>query len=231
MKRQSSIIALLATVALAAAAAAASPAAAATPRTITVNGTGIVNTVPDQAQFAFGVSVTGPTARAALTANAARMNRLIAAVKAKGIPASAIQTAEVSLTPNTNENGTRILNFTAADSVTVTTKVIAQAGSIVDAAVAAGANTVSGPSLSPSNQSALQRAALAKAVADARGRALAIAQAAHVRLGAVRTVTEGTSTPITFNEAPKAAAAAPSTPVEPGTVQVEEDVTVTYAIA
>ena len=79
--------------------------------------------------------------------------------------------------------------------MTVTTKVIAQAGSIVDAAVAAGANTVSGPSLSPSNQAALQRAALKAAVADAHGRALAIAQAAHVRLGAVRTVSEGTSTP------------------------------------
>ena len=142
MKRTSSIIVLLAVVALAA--AAASSAAAAAPRTITVNGTGIVNTVPDQAQFTFGVSVTGPTARAALTANAARMNRLIAAVKAKGIPASAIQTAEVSLMPNTNDNGTKILNFTAANSVTVTTKVIAQAGSIVDAAVAAGANQVSG---------------------------------------------------------------------------------------
>ena len=48
---------------------------------------------------------------------------------------------------------------------------------------------------------------------------------------AERTVTEGTTTPITFNEAPKAAAAGTSTPVEPGTVQVEEDVTVTYAIA
>jgi uncharacterized protein YggE len=212
-------------------AVAAWPATAATPRTITVQGTGIVNTVPDRAQFTFGVSVTGPTAKAALTANAARMNGLIAAVKARGIPASAIQTAEVSLTPNTSQNGNKILNFTAADSVTVTTKVIAQAGSIVDAAVAAGANTVSGPSLSPSNQAALQRAALQKAVADAHARALAIAQAAHVQLGAVRTVTEGTSTPITFGEAPKAAAAVASTPLEPGTVQVEEDVTVTYAIA
>ena len=229
MNTKRTLLTLLAVVALGT--AAAWPAAAATPRTITVNGTGIVNTVPDQAQFTFGVSVTGPTAKAALTANAARMNRLIEAVKAKGIPASAIQTAEVSLTPNTNDNGTKILDFTAANSVTVTTKVIAQAGSIVDAAVAAGANTVSGPSLSPSNQAALQRAALKAAVADAHGRALAIAQAAHVRLGAVRTVTEGTSTPITFGEAPKAAAAAPATPVEPGTVQVEEDVTVTYAIA
>jgi uncharacterized protein YggE len=229
MKTKIAIIALLA--ALAVAAAAASSAGAATPRTITVNGTGIVNTVPDQAQFAFGVTVTGPTAKAALTANAARMNRLITAVKAKGIPASAIQTSQVSLTPNTNDNGTKILNFTAANSVTVTTKVIAQAGSIVDAAVAAGANTVSGPTLSPSNQAALQRAALKAAVEDAYGRALAIAQAAHVRLGAVGEVTESSSNPPIPYAAAAKAAAGPSTPVEPGTVQVEEDVTVTYAIA
>src|SRR3954449_13019354 len=88
---------------LAFAAAVARPAAAATPRTITVQGSGIVLTVPDEAQFSFGVSVTGSTAKAALTANARRMNTLIAALKRAGIPSSAIQTAELSLTPNTSE--------------------------------------------------------------------------------------------------------------------------------
>src|SRR3954469_10036563 len=83
-----------------AAAVAGPAAAAATPRTITVQGSGIVLTVPDEAQFSFGVSVTGSTAKAALTANARRMNTLIAALKRAGIPSSAIQTAEVSLTPN-----------------------------------------------------------------------------------------------------------------------------------
>jgi hypothetical protein len=209
---------------------AASPATAAPSRTITVNGTGIVTTVPDEAQFTFGVSTTAPSAKRALAGNAARMNRLIAALKAAGVAPADIQTAEISLSPNTNENGSRVLSFTASNSVTVKTKQIAKAGSIVDAAVGAGANLVSGPSLGPSDQAALQRRALQKAVADARGRALAIAQAAHVRLGAVVTVNETSSSPIQFSPTPKAATAAPSTPVEPGSVQVEEDVTVTFSI-
>jgi uncharacterized protein YggE len=208
----------------------ASPAIAAPQRTITVQGTGIVTTVPNEAQFTFGASTTAPSAKAALTANAARMNRLIASLKAAGIASTDIQTAEISLSPNTNENGSKVLSFTASNSVTVKTKQIAKAGSIVDAAVAAGANLVSGPSLGPSDQSALQRRALKAAVADARGRALAIAQASHVSLGAVQTVTETSSTPVQFAPTAKAAAGAPSTPVEPGSVQVEEDVTVSYFI-
>lgn len=209
--------------------AAGSTATAAPQRTITVQGTGIVTTVPDEAQFTFGVSTTASTAKAALGGNAARMNRLIAALKAGGIAPADIQTAQISLSPNTNENGSRVLSFTASNSVTVKTKAIAKAGSIVDAAVGAGANLVGGPSLGPSDQRALQRRALKAAVADARGRALAIAQAAHVRLGAVQTVSETSTTPITFAPSPKAAAAS-STPVEPGSAQVEEDVTVAFAI-
>ncbi len=204
--------------------------ASAAPRTITVQGTGIVTTVPNEAQFSFGVSVTAPNAKAALTANARRMNALIAALKSLGIPPTAIQTAQISLTPNTNDNGTKILDFTASDSVSVTTKDVAKSGSIVDAAVAAGANLVSGPTLGPSDQLVLERRALKAAVGDAHARALAIAQAAHVKLGVIKTVTEVSSSPVTFSPSPKAASIA-STPVEPGTVQTEEDVTVTYGIA
>ena len=164
-----------------------------------------------------------------MTGNAARMSRLVAALKGNGIAASDIQTSQLSLSPNTNENGSRVLSFTATNSVTVKTKAIAKAGSIVDASVGAGANLVSGPSLGPSAQSELQRRALKAAVADARGRALAIAQAAHVRLGAVETVNESSSTPITFAPSAKSAAAS-TTPIEPGSVQVEEDVTVAFAV-
>src|SRR4051812_11890060 len=122
---KTTIAAFLVTV-IALAASLASSASAATARTITVQGTGIVTSVPDEAQFNFGVSVTGPTAKAALTANSRRMNALIAAVKGQGVPAADIQTSQVSLTPNTNDTGTKILNFTANNSVSVTTKVIAR---------------------------------------------------------------------------------------------------------
>ncbi len=217
-----SIAALLAT--------ATANANAANDRTITVEGTGIVTTVPNEADFTFGVSVTGPTANAALRANAQRMTKVIAALKGLGIAPADIQTAQISLEPNTNDSGTKILNFTASNSVTVKTKAIAKAGGIVDAAVNAGANTVSGPNLTASDQVGLTQRALKAAVANARARALAIASAAHVRLGAVLSVSESSSSPITYSPTAKAAAGVASTPIEAGSVQTEEDVTVTFAI-
>jgi len=206
-------------------------ASAAGPRTITVSGTGIITTVPNQASFNFGVSTTGKTAQEALRANATRMNKVIDALKAAGLTGADLQTAEISLTPNTNENGTVVINFSASNSVTATTSDIGKAGPIIDAAVGAGANLVSGPSLTESDQILLTRQALAAAIANAHERAEAIAQAADVGLGVVETVTEVSSSTPPILPSVAERAAAPSTPVEAGTVQTEEDVTITYGIA
>jgi uncharacterized protein YggE len=212
-------------------AALAAPAAhaAASPRSITVNGSGMVSTTPNQADFTFGVTTNGGTATAALSSNARLMNRVIAALKAQGVSAADIQTAEVSLSPNRNDNGDRILNYTASNSVTARVHPLSKAGPVVDAAVRAGANEISGPSLTSSDARVLSQRALKVAVVDARSRASAIASGAGVRLGRVLTVSETTSSPIPLEA--KAAGVASSTPVEAGTVQIEADVTVTYAIA
>ena len=204
---------------------------AATPRTITVSGTGIVTSVPNQAEFTFGVTTNALTAQGALSANAVRMNRVVAALKALGIRAANLQTAEISLNPTTNTDGTEIIGYSASNSVTATTDNVAKAGPIVDAAVHAGANLASGPTLTPSDQVLLDRQALAAAVANARAGAKAIAGAARVKLGALLTVTEvSNSTPPIFPAAEAARAANGSTPVEAGTVQTEEDITATFAI-
>ena len=220
---------LLVAGALAAAATAAPNADAAAQRTITVQGTGIATSVPDEAQFTFGVSVNAPTANAALSGSSRRMTTLIAAVKGQGVPASGIQTSQISLIPNTNDNGTKILGFTASESLTVNTNAIATSGGIVDAAVRAGANSVDGPNLGPSSEQNLRQRALAAAITDARARALTIAKASNISLGPVMTVNEESSSPIPFQEA-KSAAASTATPVEPGSVQTQETVTVTFGI-
>jgi uncharacterized protein YggE len=214
---------------VAAVAALAAPAAlAAAPRSITVNGSGIVTTTPNQADFTFGVTTNGGTATAALSSNARLMSKVIAALKAQGVSAADLQTAEVSLSPNRNANGDKILNYTATNSVTARVHPLSKAGPVVDAAVGAGANEVSGPALTSSDARVLSQQALKTAVADARSRAAAIASAAGVHLGRVLTVSETTSSPVPLG-VEKAAATA--TPIEAGTVQIEADVTVTYAIA
>jgi uncharacterized protein YggE len=203
-------------------------AAAATARTITVNGTGTVELTPSVAQFTFGVSADGATATKALSANATKMTAVIAAVERRGIAAADIQTAQISLQPNRNQAGNKILNYTATNSVTVNVKGIANAGPVVDAAVGAGTNEIDGPTLTVPDQLLLSRRALKAAVVDARGRALAIAAAAGVKLGVIRTVSEqSASTPQPFAGIAQKAA---STPVSAGTVSIEADVTVTFAI-
>jgi uncharacterized protein YggE len=217
----------LAPIALAAVLAPAALAAT-TPRTITVHGTGIVETVPTSAVFSFGVSATGNTATAALAADSARMNKVIAALRRKGIAEADIQTSSISLAPNQSPRGDKILNYTATNSVTARIRGIAKAGPVIDAAVQAGANQITGPSLTPTDQRLLSRRALNAAVADARARAQVIAGATRVSLGAVRSVSEDSNSPLPVGAF--AADKASSTPVAAGTVQTQADVTVTFAI-
>jgi uncharacterized protein YggE len=201
-------------------------ATAATTKTITVTGSGSVTTVPDQAGFDFMVDTKAATAKAALAQNATQAAAVTAALKNAGVDAANIQTSQVSLSPQTNQAGTDVIGYAASTSVSVTST-IAKAGSLVDAAVAAGADGVSGPSLSLSDQDAQYRAALKLAVADARAKAQTLADAGGLALGGVQTIVEGAGqTPIVFDQ--KSVPAAAGVAIEPGTQTVDATVTVTY---
>jgi uncharacterized protein YggE len=197
-------------------------------RTITVTGSGSVVAVPDRASFQFTVDTRGTTATAALSANADAEQAVVAALKAAGVASADLQTTDVSLSPQTTQDGTKIVGYAASSSVSVTIP-IDRAGAVVDAAVKAGADGVSGPSLSLSDQDALYNDALKKAVANAQTKAAAIADAAGLHLGSVQTVVEGSAPgPVVYGAA-KAADASGSISVEPGTQETDATVTVTYS--
>src|SRR3954466_11830701 len=122
----------------------------ATPNTVTTVGHGSVTVVPDQATVTAGVHTQAATAAAALDQNSKQMNAVIAALKAAG--GTDLQTQQVSLSPQTDEKG-NVQSYVADDSVSANAA-IADAGKLIDAAVAAGANTVSGPSLGVSDEDA-----------------------------------------------------------------------------
>jgi hypothetical protein len=213
---------------LAGGADAATTATTSTGDTVTVNGTGTVTAVPDQAEFDFTVQTKGATAAAALSRNGTDTKAVIAAVEGEGVPDADIQTTDVSLDPVMSNDGTSIIGYTASDSIAVTKLAIAKAGSVVDAAVGAGANSVSGPSLTLSSQDALYNDALKAAVAQAKTKAQALAGAAGRTLGDVVSIVEGGGqAPLPFAVG---AAAKDSTPIQPGTEDVQATVTVTYAL-
>ena len=219
-------VALLAIVALA---GVARPEAArgelATPDTVTTTGHGVVVAVPDEATISAGVHTQAASAADALAQNAKLMNAVIAALKNAG--GGELQTQQVSLSPQMNEPG-QVTGYSADNSVSAKAK-IADAGALIDAAVAAGANNVNGPTLDVAGRDALYRDALKKAVADARAKAEALAEAGGFGVGQVSSVTEqSAAAPVPVFEAAVAKSAA--TPIEPGTQDVSADVTVTFRI-
>ena len=195
------------------------------PDIVTVSGTGTVTAAPDRAEVSAGVETRGATARAALTANAAEVRQVIEALRRAG--AANLRTQSVSLSARSLPDG-KVEGFVAQNTVLAAVSV-AQAGGALDAAVAAGANVVWGPSLSSSDAQKLYRAALKDAVADARERAELLAAAAGRSLGRVTAIVEGGGSgpgPV-FD---KAQASAGSTPIEPGEQQTSAPVSVTYEL-
>ncbi|MDX6485283.1 MAG: uncharacterized protein QOF43_436 [Gaiellaceae bacterium] len=201
---------------------------AATPgKTITVSGRGTVTTVPDRAAFDFTVETRAQTAAGAIAKAGDAAAKVAQAVRNAGVAAADVQTSQVSLSPQTNQDGTLIVGYAASVSISTKTT-IAKAGSLVDAAVGAGATGVNGPSLSRSDQDSLYKDALKKAVADSKDKAAALASAAGLTLGGVQTIVEGSGQqpPIAFAGA---VAKDASVPIEAGTQTIEADITVTYA--
>jgi uncharacterized protein len=196
------------------------------PGTITASGTGSVTTVPDTATVSFGVVTQAATASQALATNSTAAERMIAAIKGAGIDAKDVRTDIVSLSPRYSENGEDIVGYTASNSVSARIRNLGSAGAVIDAAVGAGANSVSGPSLERSDVAGLYREALKNAVADARTKAEALATASGLTLGPVSSVSEGSQSPIPLAAPAKDAAGA--VPIEPGTQDVTATVTVVF---
>jgi uncharacterized protein len=191
---------------------------------ITVTGVGTVKTAPDEAEVSLGVETEGATAREALAANSARMERLLAALRSAGVKKEDIRTQEVSVYPRYEEDG-----YTARNAVLVTIRDLERAGAILDIAARSGANQTSGPSMSASNRAELESKALAAAVRNARAKADALAEAAGVGLGQVTAIVENSAgVPVPY--AAEARTLDKAVPIEPGTEEIQASVTITFSI-
>ena len=116
------------------------------------------------------------------------------------------------------------------NSVSATVRNLAKIGAIIDAAVGAGANQVSGPNLVRSSAPRSTGWPCAAAIADARGKARTIAAASGLHIRRITDVSESSAAPSPMPLTAKASADA-STPVETGSSLVEATVTVTFAVA
>ncbi len=202
---------------------------------ITVTGVGHVDAVPDEAQFTLGVTTKGQTARDALSANSARMQRLIAALKAAGVDAKDIKTQDVSVGPNYDggpvpaDSVARTDSYMASNSVSVRIREIDRGGAVLEAASNAGANQVYGPTLTREDREGLEQKALENAVANARKRAGTLADAAGIGVGRVTAIVESVQG-VVYAEARAMDTTSAKVPIEKGTEEITASVTVTFEI-
>ncbi|MBA3897434.1 MAG: SIMPL domain-containing protein [Sphingomonadaceae bacterium] len=226
------------------AAALALPAAAnAEVATQTIAGTrldvtarGEVRRVPDVAVISAGVVTQARDARTALSDNAARMTRVLAALRKAGVAERDIATAQIALNAQYRyaENlPPAITGYQANSSVTVRFRDIARSGAILDALVAEGANQISGPSLTIDKPEAAQDEARLAAMMTARARAELYAKAAGLSVRRIVAISESgdeiVRPPVPYAMAMRADAA-PKTEIVPGDQAVGVTLSVTFEL-
>jgi uncharacterized protein len=161
-----------------------------------VSATGEVTRVPDVAIISAGVVTRAPTASAAIEQNAARMERVRAALKRAGIEDRDIQTSSINLNPEynyANNQPPRLTGYQASNMVSIRFRDIKNSGKILDALVAEGSNQINGPSLTIDKPESALDEARTKAIANGRARAELYARALGMRVVRLLSVSEGGS--------------------------------------
>lgn len=204
---------------------------------IRVSGSATVSVTPDRAQVSFAVVSESDDAADAAAKNATAMTAVLAAVRADGAPGLDVGTFGYGLTPvytTVNEDGQRvqrIQGYRAVNNVRATTTDVDAVGGIIDAAIGAGANRVSGLGFEASNTDDARGEALRQAVERARAEAEIIAAALGRTLGPAIEVSGGAEVPRGGEMMMRMdAMSAADTPIEAGDQTVRAQVSITFAI-
>jgi len=209
------------------------------PRGISVSGQGKATGKPDVARITLGVTRLAPSVQEARDGAAASLDAIIASVQKNGVSRDDVQTQQFSISPEYDYSRGRqqLTGFRVTNTVSVKLRDINRTSSVVDDAVTAGGNDtqVQGIIFTIDKPDDLQSQAREAAIADARARADVLAKSAGVTLGKPTLISEnGGPQPVVYDRALLGAGAEsapqPATPIEPGTLDVVIDVSVTWEI-
>jgi uncharacterized protein len=205
-------------------------------RTISVTGEASLTAANDTARVGFGVEARGATRPVALRRSSANLRRVLTALGRLGVADRDLRTRGVSVARRRDRRGRRLPGYIARGGVSAVVRDVTRTGAVVDAAVAAGAASVNGPSFFIDDPQALLRRALVGAFGDARSKAVALAAEAGLTLGRTISIRESTFVPAETDffdsdggggggQAERRTGAAPT---EPGRTQVSGTVYVVF---
>ena len=211
------------------------------PRTITVVGEGKTSIKPDIARVNIGVEVMKASVQEASAENKATVEAVLAALEAAGVEGKDIQTSGYSVYverygpegPLPEDD----LRYRVSNNVTVKIRDLENVGTLLDAAIEAGANNIYGVEFALDDASEARSLARAKAVENALAKAEELAGLAGVEVGQIVSLSEiiGSSGGY-YNQMVSASAymglgGGGGTPVSPGELEVTYQIQVVYTIA
>ena len=204
---------------------------------ITVVGVGEAAGTPDVAHVSVGIETSAATVQQAVVDNKGKMSTLLDTLKGLGVADKDIQTSNYSVytqqepvAAGATVTDSGALTYHVSNQVEVTVRDVSKLGDVLDKVVAAGANNIYGVSFSVDDTSKLEAVARTKAIADAKSRAASLAQLAGVQLGDVVSISEviGGNGPVYASMV--AGKGGGGTPIQPGELNVDMSVQVTFAI-
>jgi uncharacterized protein YggE len=215
------------------------PDAPPSPPSLLVSGTAQVLATPDEVRVRLGVERQSPNAQAAQEQANKVAQEILGAIRKLGVSQNQIQTARLVLTPvyaprsPDARDAPRIVAYNASNTVSVRLDNLSLTGAVIDGGLRAGANHLEGIQFGLRNDLPARQEALKQAVQEARTKAQAMADALNVNLVEVIEVSESG---VSIFAAPQMAMAdrmalATETPVSPGEIQVNANVTIRYRIS
>ncbi|HEY1630673.1 MAG TPA: SIMPL domain-containing protein [Rhizomicrobium sp.] len=169
------------------------------PRVIVMTGQGSVAVMPDEATVTAGVVTQSGAAADAVSANAATMERVMAALKRLGIAEGDIHTTRFDLEPqyaaqDSSGQPRRIAGYEATNGVSVRIDDVGHAGAVLDALIQAGANQGVNVEFDVKDPAPALAEARKKAAEDTLARARTYAGTLGNTLGPILSVSEGGNT-------------------------------------
>ena len=200
---------------------------------VVVSGEGVVKAVPDQAWVRVGAESRSKISKEAQARNAEAMTAVQQKMMSLGIPKDAVRTLAIDLQIEYDyANGRQTpRGYVARNTSEVRVDDFAKLGDVLDAAVGAGATTLHGLRFDVKRREALEREAMQLAVANAMGRAEALASGARRTIDRVLRIEEST---VGGGEAPVMAmrmrAEDAGTPVAAGELEIRAQIRLTASI-
>jgi uncharacterized protein len=203
------------------------------PRVISASGVGRVTVKPDTALVQIGAEARAPALADATADVDRRMREVLARVKALGVAESDIATVTYVIDPvvtqRSPDDPARIVGYRVSNVAQVRIRDLAAVGRILDAAIAAGANTLPSLQFTVDDRAGPESRARVLAVRAAAAKAAQMAAAAGVRLGELVLLSEGGGVRPLMAQGRYATLSAPG-PVEPGQLEIEIAVEAQYLI-